>query len=92
MNQTQAEKVALQALNWLASDDELVGLFLDTGGASVNDLKQIANDPAFLGSVMDFVLMDDSLIMRFCDAHNLAYETPMLARHSLPGGDMVNWT
>ena len=92
MRQDFAENVAIQALGWLAGQDDLMPVFLGASGMDVNDLKQIAADPVFLGSVLDFILLDDSHVTGFCDAANLPYETPMQARQMLPGGEVVNWT
>jgi uncharacterized protein DUF3572 len=92
MHKNQAETVAIQALSWLADQEELFGSFLNTTGASVNDVRGMAADPAFLGSVLDFILMADNTVTGFCDSVGLPPETPKLARQFLPGGDMVNWT
>ena len=92
MNKEQAEAVALQALGWIAASDDLMGVFLGASGASIADVRAQANDPAFLGSVLDFLLMDDAWITGFCDAHNYDYQQPMKARQMLPGGDLPNWT
>ncbi len=92
MSAKQAEAVAIQALGWIAMDDEITSGFLNNSGAGVNDLAAAAKDPQFLGAVLDYVLMDDSLVIGFCDHAGLPYETPYRARQSLPGGDMVNWT
>jgi len=87
-----AETIALQALSWLAGHDELMPVFLGATGASIDDLKSGANDPAFLGSVLDFITMDDQWVVEFCDLHKLDYTTPMMARQALPGGGQVHWT
>jgi hypothetical protein len=87
-----AETLALNALAWLAGNDELMPVFLGATGASEADLRARAAEPEFLGSVLDFLTMDDNWVMQFCDAHGLAYEMPMQARMSLPGGAQVNWT
>ncbi len=92
MQKVQAETIAIQALGWLAGDDELLESFLGTSGADVNDLKGMAQNPTFLGSILDFILMDDAFVTRFCDSVGLSYETPMQARQFLPGGEVVNWT
>lgn len=92
MQKEKAETVAIQALGWLAAEDELLGSFLGVSGADVNDLKQMAHDPEFLGSVLDFILMADEHVTGFCDAVGLAYEIPMQARQFLPGGEVINWT
>lgn len=90
--QEHAETVALQALGWLAGNEDLFPVFLGATGASVNDLATSAGQPAFLASVLDFLLMDDTWVMAFCEAENLRYEVPMQARASLPGGEQINWT
>lgn len=92
MKQAQAEIIAIEALSWLAGDPDLFGVFLGSTGADVNNLRQSAKDPTFLIAVLDFMMQDDSHVMRFCDAQGLPYETPMQARQSLPGGALINWT
>jgi len=88
----RAEMIALQALGWLAGNDDLMPVFLGATGASAQDLRAQAGDPAFLGSVLDFLMMDDAWVIAFCDASALAYEAPMQARQLLPGGAQVHWT
>ena len=90
--QEHAETVALQALGWLAANEDLLPVFLGATGASVSDLGQSAGQPAFLASVLDFLLMDDAWVMAFCEAENLRYEVPMQARAALPGGEQINWS
>ena len=92
MNTDQAEDIAIKALDWLANNDELMPIFLGASGSSVENLREGAGDPAFLGSVLDFVLMDDAWVVGFCDACGLQYELPLRARQSLPGGQEVSWT
>lgn len=87
-----AETLALKALGWLVAQEELLPVFLGTTGAAERDLRARAADPEFLGSVLDFLMMDDAWIIAFCDAHALPYEHPMMARASLPGGAQVHWT
>ncbi|GKY88606.1 DUF3572 domain-containing protein [Sinisalibacter aestuarii] len=92
MQQDTAETLALQALGWLAGNDELLPVFLGSTGASEADLRAGAGDPAFLGSVLDFLTMDDAWVIAFCDSAGLAYEAPLAARQALPGGAQMNWT
>lgn len=87
-----AEQVAIQALGWLAANDDLMPVFLGATGSSADDLRAQAGDPAFLIAVLDFLCMDDAWVVAFCDAHGLAYDTPMRARQALPGGGEVHWT
>ncbi len=92
MQRESAEALALQALGWLATDEELFPVFLGSTGASLNDLKTGAGDPAFLGSVLDFVMMDDRWVLSFCQYASHPPELVNQARTLLPGGDVVHWT
>jgi hypothetical protein len=90
--QESAEMLALQALTWLAGNEDLLPVFMSASGLSPDDLARGAQDPAFLGSVLDFLLMDDAWVVAFCDAQGLRYEQPMQARQALPGGEATHWT
>lgn len=92
MSSSQAEIVALQALSWIAGEEDLLTVFLGSTGASVDDLRLRAEDAEFLGSILDFLMNDDAWVMRFCDSVNLSYQTPMQARAALPGGAQLHWT
>ncbi len=92
MNRDSAERIGIQALGWLAGNDEYLQRFLDTGGASAGDLRRRAQEPEFLGFVLDFLLMDDAMVLAFCADTGIAPEVPMQARAALPGGDMPDWT
>ena len=88
----RATTIALKALEFLVADEELLPVFLGSSGASIEDLRQGASDPAFLGSVLDFILMDDQWVVKLCDLHGLDYADVFPARQALPGGESVNWT
>ncbi len=87
-----AETLALRALAWIAGDAEMLTHFMNATGAQAGDLAARAGDAEFLGSVLDFVLMDDAWIVAFCDVEGLAYEAPGRARAALPGGAVAHWT
>jgi hypothetical protein len=92
MSQESAETVGLQALGWLAGNEDLLPVFLGATGASEADVRSGASDPEFLGGLLDFLMMDDAWVMSFCDSISIPYDRLMQARHSLPGGEQVNWT
>ncbi|CAN0587784.1 unnamed protein product [Ectocarpus sp. 12 AP-2014] len=92
MSQDHAETFALQALAWLAGNDDLLPVFLSSTGSDIDTLKTRAGDPEFLGSVLDFLMMDDAWVIAACDALSVPYETPQSARAALPGGQQVHWT
>lgn len=92
MNADKAQIIALQALGWLVGNEELCPVFLGASGGSPDDLRDRATEPAFQAAVLDFITMDDSWVMMFCDSVNLAYDQPMRARQCLPGAEQINWT
>jgi hypothetical protein len=92
MHEDAATVIALQALGWLAADDELFPVFLTATGAEAGDLRARAADGLFLGAVLDFLMQEDRWITAFCDQHGLPYTSPQTARAALPGGDLPHWT
>lgn len=86
MNREQAETIALQALSFLAKDEDLLAHFLTSTGLTPQDLRQRFRDPDFLGGVLDAILADDRVLLTFCNATSLSPETLVVARRSLPGG------
>lgn len=90
--QESAQTLALQALGWIASDDERFGAFLAQGGLDAGALRARAADPMIHAAVLDFLLSDDNLVMAFCADTGLAPEEPLRARADLPGGDAPFWT
>jgi len=92
MQQETAETIALQALGWMAGDEELLPVFMGASGVSADDMRTGAADPAFLISLLDFIMMDDAWVMKFCDAFGHGYDAPMQARQALPGGAQLHWT
>ena len=92
MDQKQAEVRALSVLAWLVGNEELLPVFLGATGACESDLRARVGESEFLGSVLDFVMMDDAWVMAYCDGEGLSYETLMQARQALPGGTDVSWT
>lgn len=92
MQQEQAEVIALQGLAWLAANEELCPVFLGASGASVDDLRERATDPAFQAAILDFITMDDAWVTDFCDTIGIGYDQPLRARYALPGAESVHWT
>lgn len=92
MEHERAQTIALQALGWLAGNDELCPIFLGSTGGSVADLRDKATDPAFQAAVLEFITMDDAWVIGFCDSVGLGYDQPLQARYALPGAGNVHWT
>ncbi|SHE36776.1 Protein of unknown function [Loktanella atrilutea] len=92
MTPESAEVLALQALAYVAADDELSGAFMGGSGLSPDDLRQGASDPVFLASVLDFLTQRDDWVVAFCEGHGLSFDAPLRARYALPGAEQVHWT
>ncbi|WP_170504764.1 DUF3572 domain-containing protein [Ruegeria arenilitoris] len=91
INAQSAETLALSVLGWLVGNEELLPIFLGSTGASTQDLRERAGEPEFLGSVLEFLMLDDSWVIAFCDANSVPYDLPGQARAALSGGADVHW-
>ena len=87
-----AETLGAQAFSWVAEDAERLNAFMLMTGAGPADVVKNIASAAFLGTVLDYVLTEDALVMGFCDSRNLPYTAVMQARALLPGGETWNWT
>jgi Protein of unknown function (DUF3572) len=92
MQRESAQIIALQALGWLASDDELFQTFLGATGASAGDASARAQDAEFQAAILEFLLMNDAWVIGFCDAVGISYTVPMEAQVTLLGGPHLHWT
>ncbi len=79
--QEVAEFVAIQALSFLASDPERLGMFLTESGIGPQTLRTSAADPKFL--VLDFIVRDDATVKAFADASQLTPQAVANAREVL---------
>ena len=77
-----AEIVAIQALSFIASDPERLGLFLAEPGIGPETLRTAASDPRFLASVLDFIMRDDATVKAFAESRNSI--PPILPRRTRP--------
>lgn len=85
MTLQEAETIALQALSFLAQEDNLLAKFLTTTGLTPQNLKDHFHEPEFLGGVLDAILADDAVLIAFCNTVSLSPETLVMARRVLPG-------
>jgi len=86
MIQEQAETIALQALAYLAQNQELLDRFLQASGLSLQEVRSHFQEPEFLGGVLDVILKDDKILLDFCNTISISPETLIHARRGLPGG------
>ncbi len=86
MKREQAETIALQALSFIARDDERLAQFLLNSGLTPHELKKRVREPDLLGGVLDAILGDDTVLLGFCNTTSLSPKTIIRARRTLPGG------
>ena len=91
MKHEQAIAVGQHALIWLAADPDTLTTLLTTTGLTPEAIRARADEPAFLGFVLDFVLASDASVLAFAAEAGIAPEAPARARPVLGGGDR-HWT
>jgi hypothetical protein len=79
-----AEAIALQAIAYIAADEQLLSRFVALTGCGLDDVRARVTDKGFLGAVLDFVLGDEATVVAFAEHAGLRPEAPMLARAKLP--------
>ena len=92
MDREIAETRALEVLTWVLSEGDLIQVFMGATGASQNDLRSNTLSHEFLLSILDFVLMDDRLVISCSKFLNIDPSQIQLIRMSLDGGQEVTWT
>ena len=82
--------LGLQALAWLASDEERLVRFLNLSGLTPRGLRATATQPESLGAVLDYLLAWEPLLMSFADELGVAPEVIAHTRQKLPGAPLLN--
>ncbi len=86
LTREEAETIAIQAVAFLAGQEDHFLRFVALTGTSVDAVRESLGDPAVLGAVLDFVLADEALLLAFCASASIAPDRPAGARRLLPGG------
>jgi hypothetical protein len=81
------EEIAIRALVWMAGNAPMMQRFLDLSGIDASQIRQAAQEPAFLAGVLNFILAHEPTLNEFADAENLHPSTVAEALKSLPGGE-----
>lgn len=92
MTNSEASRIGLGALGYIATDDELRGVFLDWSGLDGSEISSRAQEAEFHGFVLDFILQSDEMVVGVASALSCTPEMVMEARMVLPGGDTPHWT
>jgi hypothetical protein len=83
-----AEALALRALAFLAGDEDQFSRFVALTGVGEQEMRARAGDPDFLAGVLDHVLGDEALLMRFIASEGIDPGLPAAARRRLPGATL----
>lgn len=73
MHREAAEAIAIQALSYIASNDELLGRFMETTGLTLGELRGAANEPGFLSAVLAFIRQDEPECLSFSSNAGLSH-------------------
>jgi hypothetical protein len=83
-----AEAIALNALAYIAGEDELMVNFINlTGCGSFDEIRSRLNDRSFLASSLDFILGNEQATIAFAESIAIGPDVPMLARNRLLRSD-----
>ncbi len=80
-----AELLAIDALGWLAGDEEALERFMALTGVDPGQLRQAAADPAFLTGVLDYFANDERLVVAYATHAGIPPERLLVARQVLSG-------
>jgi len=86
MTAERAATLALKGLGFLVETGPAMDRFSDLTGFAPASLRDRADDPDFLVSILDFLLTNEELLVRFCDDETLDVRAVHMARHVLSGG------
>ncbi|NKB16505.1 MAG: DUF3572 domain-containing protein [Sphingomonadales bacterium] len=84
----QAETIALNLLEYIASDGDRLAAFLGTTGFAAGDLRAAAGNPEFLAGVMDYAFGNEPLLVDYASSFRITPEELARAHHQLCGGTM----
>ncbi len=87
ITQTQsAEILGLQALGWLAGDQDALERFMNASGLDLAGLRAAAAQPETAIAVLDFLLANEPLLLGFCEATETRPEAIHAALRRRDGG------
>jgi Protein of unknown function (DUF3572) len=78
-----ARSLAVSALTFIAADPDRLSRFLGITGLGPDNLRTAAADEAFLGSVLDYLVADEGLLVGFATDAGLKPEAVARAHAAL---------
>jgi hypothetical protein len=82
---SSANEIAVQALVFMAEDNERLGRFLALSGLDPRTIREAARDPGFLVGVLDHLMGDEQLLVAFAAGSGLRPQDIAHARAALAG-------
>jgi Protein of unknown function (DUF3572) len=79
--------IALQLMAFIASNEERLERFSALSGIGPFEMQAGAQDPVFLGFMLDYALQDEALILEFAQNHEISPQTLVNARRNFPGAN-----
>jgi len=86
MNREAAESLGVDALVFLAADEDRLERFLALTGLAPGDLRAASGSPGFLAGVLDHLMSDERLLVAFAEEQRLDPMTIARASALLGGG------
>ena len=90
-NTSDSNVIALQLIAFIASDEERFERFTALSGIGPFEMQQSAQDPVFLGFMLDYALQDEALILGFAQNQDISLQTIVNARRHFPGANNDFW-
>ena len=84
-NLEAGRSVAVSGLAFIAADSDRLSRFLNLTGLGPHNLRTAAADPAFLDSVLDYLVGDEALLLAFAADAGLKPEAVARAHAALRG-------
>lgn len=88
MTSENAEILALEALGWLAGEEDGIQRFLGQSGIEAGDLRDGAGTPEMNAAVLDFLLAHEDLLLRFCEAASVEPRAVHVARRAFGADEL----
>ena len=86
----ESEAIAIQAIGYIAGDDDRLGRFLALTGLDPDGLRAAACEPGFLASVLDHLAGYEPDLIAFATEAGIPPEKVAAARLVLSGPDRWN--
>lgn len=82
---SSASEIAVNALVFLAADEERLGRFLALSGIDPQTIRLAAREPGFLAGVLEHISGDEKLLIAFAAENGVRPEDVSAARAALTG-------